>query len=398
MKYALFYTVLALAVAMGATTTDAQTGLEASWDKGLRFQSEDGSFKLKIGGRIQNDWAFFNQEDAHEAAFGNWQDGTEFRRTRLRISGTVYDNVIFKAQYDWAGGETSLKDMYIGIDDIPGVGKVIAGRQYEPFGLETITSDNYITFMERSVTAALVPDRQGGILAQRTFAGKRVTAAAGIFRDTNDGGEGSGDGSYAGTARVTALPWHEEGRGLLHIGAAYSYRSPSGDIEYESKPEAHLGSTSIETGAIAPEAVSLVGVEAALIAGPVSVQGEAILAAVDDDVTGDPEFFAYYGYGSFFITGESRGYKTSSGKFDRVEPRKNFREDGTGSGAVELAVRVAVLDLNAAPVLGGEMTDITLGVNWYLNPNTRVMVNYIRSDVDNIGVANVVQTRFQIDF
>jgi phosphate-selective porin OprO/OprP len=389
---------LALVIAAGIGTASAKTGLEASWDNGLRFQSEDGSFKLKMGGRIMNDWAFFNQDDAHEVAFGNWQDGTEFRRTRLYVSGTVYDNVIFKAQYDWAGGETSLKDVYIGVDDIPGIGKIIAGRQYEPFGLETITSSKYITFMERSVTAALVPERQSGILAQRTFAGKRATAAAGIFRETDDGGEGAGDGSYAGTARVTALPWHEEDGGVLHIGAAYSYRSPAGDIEYESKPEAHLGSTSIETGAIAPEAVLLVGVEAALIAGPVSVQGEAMLSAVDDDVTGDPEFFAYYGYGSFFVTGESRGYKTSSGTFDRVEPRVNFREDGTGSGAVEIAARVAVLDLNAAPVFGGEMTDVTLGVNWYLNPNTRVMVNYIRSDVDTVGAANIVQTRFQIDF
>ena len=51
------------------------------------------------------------------------------------------------------------------------------------------------------------------------------------------------------------------------------------------------------------------------------------------------------------------------------------------------------------------MTDITAGVNWHLNPNTRVMFNYVYSKADNVGeqkvdngAVNIFETRFQIDF
>ena len=47
---------------------------------------------------------------------------------------------------------------------------------------------------------------------------------------------------------------------------------------------------------------------------------------------------------------------------------------------------------------------MTLGVNWYLNPNTRVMLNYVKadptldSDGDSDGDADLFGMRFQIDF
>jgi len=47
---------------------------------------------------------------------------------------------------------------------------------------------------------------------------------------------------------------------------------------------------------------------------------------------------------------------------------------------------------------GGELDNITLGLNWHLNPNTRVMLNYTAADLAETGDSNIVQVRFQIDF
>ncbi len=53
---------------------------------------------------------------------------------------------------------------------------------------------------------------------------------------------------------------------------------------------------------------------------------------------------------------------------------------------------------------GSHLDTITLGVNWYLNPNTRVMFNYVKadptldSDGDDDGDADLLSMRFQIDF
>jgi hypothetical protein len=89
--------------------------LQAYWDKGLRFESEDGNFKLKIGGRIMNDWAWMteNKKLKEESGIGDLVDSTEFRRARLYVSGTIYNNVGFKAQYDYEDGVADFKDVYI---------------------------------------------------------------------------------------------------------------------------------------------------------------------------------------------------------------------------------------------------------------------------------------------
>jgi len=74
-----------------------------------------------------------------------------------------------------------------------------------------------------------------------------------------------------------------------------------------------------------------------------------------------------------------------------------------------VALRYSNIDLNdgdpTGAANGGEMDDITFGVNWYLNPQSRVMFNYVRSDVVSGGVTaldagtlSIYQFRFQIDF
>jgi len=407
------YFVLALALAgvfATAVSSFAGTELNASWNNGLSLQSEDKSFKLKIGGRIQNDWAWFSQDDSNGVYFGNIQDGTEFRRARLAMSGTVYSYIVFKAEFDFAGAakagkEVSMKDVYMGITEIPYVGTIQMGHQKEPIGLEVLTSDDYTTYMERAALTALLPERNTGIREQNAFADSRVTLAAGIFRDTDDGGRNSGDGKYAGTVRLTALPWtNEEKGGLFHLGGAFSYRNPGSDVSYASRPPSHLAPDFVGVEGPA-DAVNLYGGEGAFCYGPFRAQAEYVLSSLDAEDAGDPSFTGYYAYASALVTGERYKYRKSEGVFEGVEPKKNFRQDGDGVGAWELGVRYSFLDLNDQEIYGGELTDITVALNWYMAPNARVMFNYINSSVDNVaivgadaGSANIFQTRFQIFF
>jgi phosphate-selective porin OprO/OprP len=148
----------------------------------------------------------------------------------------------------------------------------------------------------------------------------------------------------------------------------------------------------------------------AFVYGPFSFQSEYYGATVNEVGAGDLSFNGCYAYFSHFLTGENRRYNRHAGTFDnRIIPFENFfrvrDEDGCvqmGKGAWELAYRYSYVDLDDAQIQGGRVSDHTFGVNWYLNPYTRVMWNYINSTTDraavNDGIVNIFQMRAQVDF
>ncbi|MHC4097467.1 MAG: porin, partial [Planctomycetota bacterium] len=60
--------------------------------------------------------------------------------------------------------------------------------------------------------------------------------------------------------------------------------------------------------------------------------------------------------------------------------------------------RYSGLDLDDSGISGGELDTITAGLNWHLNPNTRIMWNYVHADKDDVGEADMLLARLQIDF
>ena len=152
-------TSLVLTGAILASGLSAQD-LTVKWDKALKIQSSDKSMDFRVGGRIQNDWAFIS---ADEASGWDGADGAEFRRTRLYIQGTLWSNVEMKAQYDFEDGVADFKDVYMGLKGLPGNGKLRVGQHKEPHSLEQLGSSNNITFMERSVMDGLTAGRGAGI-------------------------------------------------------------------------------------------------------------------------------------------------------------------------------------------------------------------------------------------
>ncbi len=80
---------------------------------------------------------------------------------------------------------------------------------------------------------------------------------------------------------------------------------------------------------------------------------------------------------------------------NRIRPKTNFAPGKTCCGAWELGLRYSKFDAgdfkssNAAgtgviPSTGTSAADAwTLGVKWIINPNTRFMLNYIRTNFDN---------------
>ena len=160
-----------------------RNSLRPYWKDGVRLETPDQRVSLKIGGRIQADWMWISEDQSVTDAIGDQANGNEFRRARLYLSGDLYGNLTFKSQFDFAGGSTALKDVFIGLKSLPGIGNLKAGHYKEPYSLEELTSSNYHTFIERSLTNVFSPSRNTGLTVYNSQFDQRLTwppASSGI--------------------------------------------------------------------------------------------------------------------------------------------------------------------------------------------------------------------------
>jgi phosphate-selective porin OprO/OprP len=379
---------------------------------------------FQIGGQLQADYLYFEQDEASQAAVGDINDAVDFRRARLTARGDGFEVVEYAIGFDFAlPGRPSFLDVFVGVRELPYLGTVHVGHFFEPFSLERVTVNRYNTFMERSLADAFAPARNTGIAAYNTLGDEeRGTWALGWFATNSDnfGDQFTDMGGQAVTGRATWLPFYDDpsgGRAYLHFGGGYSYRTPpAGTFTFMSFPEARPGtptSTSVppfvDTGAIPAESDQLFGVELAWTQGPFSVQSEYIYVPVQQSGGPNLQFQGAYAYVSYFLTGEHRPYNKQVGFHDRVVPFEDFFRvrtcDGpivTGLGAWEIAARWSFIDLTDENIQGGVLEDVTIGLNWYLNSHTRVSWEYIFADLDRVPVgqshAHIVGMRFGIDF
>jgi phosphate-selective porin OprO and OprP len=127
--------------------------------------------------------------------------------------------------------------------------------------------------------------------------------------------------------------------------------------------------------------------ELAVVVGPFTLQAEYFAAWVHDATfpitppatpvnRGTGFFQSCYVEALWFLTGEHRPYNRRTGAFWRVIPNENYfwvpGDDGSlfGRGAWQVGARYSFIDLTNKGIIGGEVHDLTLGLNWFLNPNT----------------------------
>ena len=382
-----------------------------------RFEVKDktGDFGWRVGGRLMYDAAFFDNDGKFRQT-----DGSQVRRFRINVQGTLSTNWKFKAEYDFRELDTGiagLKDAYFDYLGATAFGRPLdikIGQSHEPFSFDLINSSNNSLFVERAMPvnalANFIGERNPGL--KTTMLGETWTVAVGAFatkqqetvspvtttctlpttgalngakitctgsggqedtppRDFNDG--------YALTGRVTYSPWHDGGH-VLHLGTGFSYRDfKDGNVlRLRERPEANETSLRmVDTGNFTANDFIRWNAEVAAVQGPFTFQGEYLMLKTNSTAAfGDPLFDGYYVSAGWFITGESRPYKFEDGVFDSVRPKSIVGRGGLG--AWELVARFSSTDLTDAKVVGGEEDNFTVGLNWYPTPNIRFMMDYIK--------------------
>jgi phosphate-selective porin OprO/OprP len=216
----------------------------------------------------------------------------------------------------------------------------------------------------------------------------------------------------------------DEGHTLLHFGSGYFHQTlVDNRFSIASRPLLRSGAGSTQTPNLiftgtffSPNGADIVNVEGALVRGPFSLSSEFAVTHVSDvfetpDFTGprgDATYQAAYVEGGWFVTqGDQRRYDTKTGTWTRTIPVQNYC-----FGAVQLVARYTWLDLvDGTPVLtptsggarAGLQHDVTLGVNWYINSQTWIMINYLATRIDSVvpgadGDIHGAGCRLHLDF
>ncbi len=399
----------------------------SKWNNGWEASTKDKQFKYHVGGRVQFDFVSLQDNNApFVLANQASSDSTNFRRARLRADGTMYGTIDWCTEYDFVnslnadpdvniGDEkhvahvTAPTDLWVNFREVPLVGNIKVGNVKEPIGFEHLTSSRYLNFMERSFNQDLFYGAFNngftpGILFYDNWSDDdRGTWSTGVFKNsTNVFAYGIGDNEYAWTSRVSYLPWYEdEGKYLMHLGVAGSMRDPNdGKTRYRTRASLRNGPGALNpvlanTGAFTTSEVDFGGLEWVLQLDSLLIQTEYTCAwnrnsigngasASDGTQLGTVFFHGWYAEALYFLTGEHRDYEKKTGAFGRVIPHDNLGSK-CGCGAWQVGARYSTSNLQNSGMDGGRVDDVTLGLNWFLNPNMKIQSNYVYTALDNRG-------------
>lgn len=375
----------------------------------IRVQTADKKFDAAIRARIHMDYGFFNGGKNFTT---DATDGFQVRRAFLGVAGKVYTDWTYEFTANFAdnrGGGAQIQAANIGYTGIPGW-TLVAGVMQPKFTLDDSTSSNDIAFMERAPIGNIVVGIGGS--DSRTAIGvtnkgdRHFVAAYVTGNSTNTSGTVDDQVNILGRA---AYSFWSAGEGSAGIGVSGVLQtSPQAaarpvaagtattSITFGDRPGVRVGGnrTSLtSTGAInqidsayaygADLGMNFKSFWAAAEYYNFGAEYSDLTAAGARQTRPDPEFSGYYVSAGYILTGERRSYNT--GEWAGVKPAWPVGQNGIG--AWEVAARYSQVDLidRAAGINGtgtGKETNWTLGVNWYVNPAIRFMLNHVISKTE----------------
>jgi phosphate-selective porin OprO and OprP len=434
-----------------ALVVGADVSLKPVWNNGLEFMSSNREFRVHVGGRAQVDTTAFtagpgpNLEPIDGGLNPPLAGATNFRRGRFRIDGQMYENVEWITEFDLVnqlqisqladptlenqgGPYPAPTEVWLALTKLPVLGNVVIGNQNTLTGLEHITSDRFVNFMERSFLAdaftmpfnnAYAP---GIVVFQNYGDNDEARLAVGVFKDDfNIFGFANTAAANSIQMRATRLVVDEpEENRWTHLGLCAVYQQTpkpqisgtpgeagfqEGSIRYRVRgnirngPPGPLNSIYLDSGLLGAAYQTLLTAEYASNWGPLQVQAEWTCTLVPkarsilnpsknagqqpfDTVVDNLFYQGAYCEVMYALTGEGRAYNRRQAVLDRFIPRNNFFRVGTArgiaqsEGAWQIGARYDWVCLNDKGINGGVLNGVTLGLNWFLNPNTRMAFNY----------------------
>ena len=381
---------------------EEKTALKGRFRNGFTWETGDKSAMIGLAGRVQLDYRNFADD-----IFPNTFD---VRRAYLGAYGRFFNDFTFEVTADFAQTTASQLDVaWLNWGAYQGL-QLRAGQFKMPMSLEELTSSRFIDFQERSFVNSFVPAKERGVMLHGTpFTGwfYGVALSNGQGKNNNEVSNTADDFDVIARLGVNVAEMLQQKDMVIHVAGAYS----KGDL-----PTATTGATGnmfalrtegrgvtffqVANSTITGDDVSrerMLG-ELSLAWGPIKAQGEYITVNLSGTNVGgvdyDRDITAAYAELMWLISGETYASAYRNGAYGRIVPKTNFSlKDGTW-GAFEIGVRFSQFDGEdfttgnpaGTGVLGAGFTNKaeawTVGLKWIMNPNTRMYLNYVKTDFD----------------
>ncbi len=417
--------VLVMMLTLVGAATAGNEALNVTAEDGiLVFESDDSAFKWWVDARVYldvatyfDDGGLYNPDEDLVGDGGDYEDfytkndalsgGFILRRARLALKSQLWQDWYGEIDLDFAEEATAVKDAYISYRGfLGGNGRIRVGNFRQPQGLEEVTTSRNLMFMERSQgTEPFVVGRRMGLEVtgwQQNFRWSAAMFGADVEDFVKEANE-----QINFAARLNWTPIQDEDSVLL-LGASGALRKPTfvgeadedgersvSKVKFNTRPETNVSDTKfVYAGLKDVKSFSTFGGEVAYKNKRFLVQGEYMGAAVSRyEDKKDISYGGGYGFVSLFLTDDTHGYDYKDAEFARVVPTSK-------SGAWEVAARYSFVDMNdeTAEEQHGKSTSITLGVNYYPNPNVKLMLNYGIVDNDEYAVGKDEQYNGDYDF
>lgn len=400
-------------------------------DKGFGMQSADGKNALKIRGMLQADARMFQQGLKGQHAYlgdtaaqqgdadGATRTATDnflARRARVIIEGTLDEIYGFRLTPEFGSGSTSLIDAYIDAN-FHSAAKLRVGKFTPPLGLERLQSSADTKFNELGLTSNFLPSRDIGAQVSGDLFGKKLNYALGYFNGANDGANGDVDPNTDKeiVARVFAQPFADTNNFLKSLG--FGIAASSGDAAgrngntllstYRTSGQENFFSyrtdTSVSNTVFADGTRDRIVPQFSYYQGGFGLTGEYVKekqdikrkygAAANQQRSEEMNNDGWNMTASYILTGETASNKG-------VKQTKKFSPSSGGWGAWEIVARMGELGVDkdafydSAGALGGNdafaqatrsaqsAQNTGVGVNWYLNNNLRLSLDYEETAFD----------------
>lgn len=351
-----------------------------------------GDFELNIGGRLHVDGVVFDDPATGQS---NVTD-VDARRARIEVSGKIAGLLRFSVGREFAGDSKGWRNVWASIEPMDNV-ELRGGNFIVPFNMEDMQSSNSIPFVERSLASTLTPGY--GVGGAVTANGKNWSASVGYFTDPLDNDNGRSPERGKGVSgRATFAPVNSGGN-LLHFAIAGEKRnfSATETLRFSGDAGSALAPTLMSTGALADlDGLTAYNAEIGGSFGAFQILGLSTWTDINRNTLSDLSFSGQTLQAAWLLTGGRYRYAEKGG----VIGGPDFGRKDSG---IEVAARYSRLDLDDAAVQRGKGRALSLGANWYINRNFRVMAGYTNSKVNfSSGAASLKNdvgvARFQVNF